>query len=212
MTRGLLIATHNQGKQREFSRMLAPLGIEAALPQRPGLLESIEENGATFAENALIKARAVFAATGLAAIADDSGLCIDALGGEPGVYSARYLGEATPYLKKNASILERLRDVPEERRTARFTCAIALVTGEGEHVFSASCEGRIGHEPRGERGFGYDPIFYIGDKSFSELTDAEKDAISHRGQALHKLLSQIDALLPRPADAESQEKSQYERS
>ena len=196
MSRKLLIATHNQGKLREFSRMLTPLGIEPALPECPGLLESIEENGATFAENALIKARAVFEATGLPAVADDSGICIDPLGGEPGVRSARYLGEDTPYPVKNAAILERLKDVPDELRTARFTCAIALVTERGEHVFEASCEGKIGYEPRGERGFGYDPIFYVGEKSFSELTDGEKDAVSHRGKALQKLLAQIGSLLP----------------
>lgn len=198
MSRKLLIATHNTGKLREFSRMLEPLGIRAALPGIPGLLESVEENGETFAENALIKARAVFEATGLPALADDSGLCVDCLGGEPGVHSARYLGENTPYTEKNASILRRLEGVPDDRRTARFTCAIALVTAQGEHVFEESCEGKIGYEPRGERGFGYDPIFYVGERSFSELPDGEKDAVSHRGKALRRLLTEIDALLPRP--------------
>ena len=198
MSRKLLIATHNEGKLREFARMLEPLGIRAALPGIPGLLESVEENGETFAENALIKARAVFEATGLPALADDSGLCVDLLGGEPGVHSARYLGEDTPYTEKNASILHRLEGAPDDRRTARFVCAIALVTAQGEHVFEASCEGRIGDAPRGERGFGYDPIFYVGGHSFAELPDAEKDRISHRGKALRQLLAGIDGLLPYP--------------
>lgn len=195
MPKTLIAATHNKGKLAEFSRMLEPKGITVLPPPDPELIKSIVEDGETFSENALIKARAVFAATGLPTMADDSGLCIDALYGRPGVYSARYLGEGTPYTVKNAAIIRELEGVPDDDRTARFECAIALVTAQGEHVFKGSFEGKIGYRPSGENGFGYDPIFYVGDKSSSDMSDAEKDAVSHRGRALRALLGEIDRLL-----------------
>lgn len=175
--------------------MLNPMGIDVAPPENTGLLKSIVEDGETFADNALIKARAVFAATGLPTMADDSGLCVDALEGRPGVYSARYLGEDTPYTVKNAAIIRELEGVPDDNRTARFECAIALVTSQGEYVFRGTFEGKIGYRPSGEHGFGYDPIFYVGDRSSAEMSDAEKDRVSHRGKALRAMLADIDKLL-----------------
>lgn len=195
MHKTLIAATHNQGKLAEFARMLEPKGIHVMPPEDPELVKSIVEDGETFADNALIKARAVFAATGLSTIADDSGLCIDALDGRPGVYSARYLGEDTPYTVKNDTILKALEDVPEPKRTAHFECAIALVTAQGEHVFKGTFEGKIGYKPSGRNGFGYDPIFYVGEKSSADMTNPEKDAVSHRGKALCAMLAQIEKLL-----------------
>ena len=191
----VVAATHNKGKLNELKRILLPYGVEVILPHDESVLDEVEENGVTFSENALIKARAVFNSCGLPTIADDSGLCIDALGGRPGVYSARYLGEDTPYNEKLAGIIEELKDVPEFQRTARFECAIAFIDGKTEKVFSGSCEGAIGYEPRGDKGFGYDPIFYINGVSFSELSNAEKDDISHRATALKQLADNINDLL-----------------
>lgn len=195
MSKTLVAATHNIGKLAEFARMLKPKGVDVISPENPELVKSIVEDGETFADNALIKARAVFAATGLPTMADDSGLCIDALDGRPGVYSARYLGEDTPYAIKNATIIKELDGVPDSNRTARFECAIALVTAQGEHVFKGTFEGKIGYKPSGENGFGYDPIFYVGDESSADMSNAEKDAVSHRGKALRAMLAEIDELL-----------------
>lgn len=195
MNKTLVAATHNKGKLAEFARMLKPKGVDVISPENPELVKNIVEDGETFAENALIKARAVFAATGLPTMADDSGLCVDALGGRPGVYSARYLGEDTPYTVKNAAILKALDGVPDPNRTARFECAVALVTAQGEHVFKGTFEGKIGYKSSGANGFGYDPIFYVGEKSSSDMSDAEKDAVSHRGKALRAMLAEIDKLL-----------------
>ena len=181
----VLAATHNQGKLREFRRILAPHGVEVEALSDASVVENAEETGETFAENALIKARAVHRAAGGAVVADDSGLCIDALGGRPGVYSARYLGEGTPYAEKMNGILKELEGVPEEKRTTHFACAIAYISEDGtERVFEGRCDGVIGPAPRGERGFGYGPLFYVGGRSFSELLDGEKDAVSHRARAL----------------------------
>jgi XTP/dITP diphosphohydrolase len=195
MHKTVLAATHNAGKLGEFARILAPHRIEVLPPPDPAALAAVEETGETFAENALIKARAVSGPTGRAALADDSGLCINALGGRPGVHSARYLGEDTPYAQKMAGILGELQSVAPARRTARFVCAVALVTPRAEQVFTGVCEGAIGFAPRGDGGFGYDPIFMVGDKSFAQLSDAQKDAISHRGRALSALCAAIDRLL-----------------
>ena len=193
MNKTLLVATGNKHKLLEVQRMLAPFGISVELPE-PALLANIVEDGETFAENALIKARTIFEATGLATIADDSGLCVDALGGRPGVYSARYLGEETPYDLKIKALINELADVPQKNRTAKFVCAIAVVTPNEQRVFAGECVGFIGYEPKGQNGFGYDPVFMVGDKSYSELSDSEKDAVSHRGSALHKLVTQIDTI------------------
>ncbi len=194
MNKKLVAATHNKGKLREFSRILQPLGIEL-IPVPEGIMENIEETGATFAENAVIKAKAVFEAVGIPAMADDSGLCIDALGGEPGVRSARFMGEDTPYSVKNAAIIEKLEGVPENERSARFKCAIAVV-GEGvERVFEGVFEGKIGNRPMGENGFGYDPIFYVGGISSAQMSDEQKDSVSHRGMALRAMAKEINDII-----------------
>ena len=135
---------------------------------------------------------AVYEATGLPTVADDSGLCIDAMNGEPGVYSARYYGEDTPYEEKNRRIIESLKGVAEEKRTARFVAHITCVLSKDEILdCEGVCEGTIGHKPAGDGGFGYDPIFYVGDKSFAELDGEAKDKVSHRGKALEKLYQKL---------------------
>ena len=191
----LVLATNNEGKVREFARILEPLGIEVMTQKQAGVHVSPEENGTTFAENARIKAMAVYEATGLPTVADDSGLCIDAMNGEPGVYSARYYGEDTPYEEKNRRIIESLNGVAEEKRTARFVAHITCVLSP-EQILDCEgvCEGTIGLAPAGEGGFGYDPIFYVGDKSFAQLDGEAKDAVSHRGKALAKLYEQLKKL------------------
>lgn len=190
----LIAATGNRHKLVEFTRMLEPHGFVVFSQAQAGVQLEVEETGKTFAENAYLKAYAIFEATGKAAVADDSGLCIDALGGEPGVYSARYLGENTPYEIKNQKILQRLSGLPEGERTARFVSAICCILADGS-VYEATgvCEGTIGSEARGENGFGYDPIFYVGNQSFAELSGAEKDALSHRGRALRELEQKLAA-------------------
>ena len=159
------------------------------------LLSSIVEDGETFAQNALIKARTVFAATGVPTLADDSGLCVDALDGAPGVLSARYMGEDTSYDIKDRAIIAAVNAAGIDNRGAQFVCAVALVTKDGEHVFEGVCEGEIGYEMRGTNGFGYDPIFVVDGITTAERTDEEKDAISHRGKALRALADVIDDLI-----------------
>lgn len=179
---------------REIRAILEDLKVGISSMKEAGLDLEIEENGTTFEENAMIKAQA--AADALAAqkrpgkyvvMADDSGLEIDCLNGEPGIYSARYLGEETPFSVKSRDFLKRMADVPEEERTARFVCAIAAVFPSGEAVTTRGIvEGRIGYELRGDNGFGYDPIFYLPeyDRTAAELSDEEKNQISHRSRAL----------------------------
>ena len=155
-----------------------------------GIQAEIEEDGKSFEENALIKARAVCRLAGEMVLADDSGLEIDYLNGEPGIYSARYMGEDTSYRIKNQNLMDRLSGVPDEKRTARFVCAIAAAFPDGrEYVVRGTIEGRIGYEERGENGFGYDPIFYLPDRDVStaQLSREEKNSISHRGNALKKM-------------------------
>lgn len=180
----LVAATGNNDKLKEFRRILEPLGVEVISPKELKLELDVEENGATFADNAYLKALAFYQATGKPALADDSGLCVDALDGRPGVQSARYHGDA-PYPEKMAALLEELKQIPEPQRTARFVCAICCVIDE-DHVIRCeeACEGLIGYHPKGDNGFGYDPLFYLGERSMSELSGEEKDAISHRGKAL----------------------------
>ena len=190
-----VLASHNKGKLAEMQAILGELGVEVVMPSDVGVDVDVEETGTTFAENAALKANAVMAASGLPAIADDSGLCIDAMNGEPGVYSARYYGEDTPYEEKNRRIIETLDGVVEEKRTARFVAHITCVLSP-EQILDCEgvCEGTIGLAPAGEGGFGYDPIFYVGDKSFAQLDGEAKDAVSHRGKALAKLYEQLKKL------------------
>lgn len=192
----IVFATGNAGKMKEIRMILSNLGLEVVSMKEAGISAEIEEDGATYEENALIKARAAAsaAASGDIVLADDSGLEIDSLGGEPGVYSARYLGENTPYNIKNAKLIERLRGVPEERRTARFVCAIAAVLPDGRELTTrAAIEGRIGYEEKGEGGFGYDPIFYVPElrKTTAELSGEEKNLVSHRGKALQLMKEEL---------------------
>lgn len=186
----IIFATGNTGKMREIRSILADLGVPVLSMKEAGIQADIEENGTSFEENAIIKARAVAAAVeakGSVILADDSGLEIDALNGEPGIYSARYLGEDTPYDVKNRELIRRLEGIPEDRRTARFVCAIAAVLADGrEFTVRGVIEGRIGYEQKGQGGFGYDPIFYVPEygKTTAEMSPEEKNLISHRGKAL----------------------------
>lgn len=188
--RKIVFATGNQGKLREVKKILADLNVDIVSMKEEGIQIDVDENGTTFAENAQIKATAIGAHTDAIVLADDSGLVIDALNGEPGIYSARYLGEDTSYRIKNQNLIDRLEGVPDEKRTARFVCAIAAALPDGTVLHTeGTIEGIIGYEERGENGFGYDPIFYVPKlgKTTAELTDDEKNAISHRGSALEKM-------------------------
>lgn len=185
----LLIATHNPGKVREYRALLADLPLEVTYLDAEGITFEVDETGATFAENAILKARTYAATSGLLTWADDSGLEVDALHGAPGVYSARY---GAPAAHSDADrvryLLAKLASVPEADRTARFRCVVALATPAGEvQTVDGACEGRIGDEPRGEHGFGYDPIFLLADYGYrltlAELEPATKNLISHRGRA-----------------------------
>lgn len=188
----LIVATNNSHKLEEFKRILEPLGIQILSQKEAGVHIQPEENGLTFAENAWIKAKAIFKATGLPTVADDSGLCVDALGGRPGVYSARYHGEDTPYPEKMQALLDELKDVEDSCRTAQFVCAIACAWDAETKIETLGvCQGKIGYQPLGSGGFGYDPIFMVNGKSYSQLTGEEKDAISHRGLALREFYSKV---------------------
>lgn len=191
----IVFATGNAGKMKEIRMILADIGYEIVSMKEAGIFVDIQENGSTYEGNALIKARAVAAeSVGDIVLADDSGLEIDSLGGEPGVYSARYMGEDTPYSVKNANLIERLNRVPDEKRTARFVCAIAAVLPDGRELTTrAAIEGRIGYEEKGSGGFGYDPIFYVPElhKTTAELTGEEKNLVSHRGKALELMKEEL---------------------
>jgi XTP/dITP diphosphohydrolase len=198
----LLIATGNAGKKREFARLLATLAVEVVGLDDLGLANDVEESGATFAENALLKARAYAARSGLLTLADDSGLEVDALGGAPGVQSARYGGPGLDDRGRYELLLANLRAVPDERRTARFRCTIALVAPNGrEATAEGACEGRIVHAPRGEHGFGYDPVFWVVSEgcTMAELPPERKNVISHRAEAAREALRILRAWLHEPA-------------
>ena len=190
-----LLATKNAHKVDEMNRILAPLGISVMGQKEYGApLPDVEETGATFAENAALKARAICEATGLPAIADDSGLCIDGLDGAPGVYSARFAGEGHDDQANIDKVLALLADTPvgDPGRCARFVCAICCCFPDGDTVTaSGACEGVIATERHGDNGFGYDPIFLCGDVSFAQMDAAAKDAVSHRGRALRAFAAQL---------------------
>lgn len=203
-----IIATHNAKKLTELARILAPLGIEAVTGEAVGCpLPEVEETGTTFAANARLKAASACAATGLPAIADDSGLMVDALGGAPGVYSARYAGEDASDADRNAKLLDALRDVPETKRGARFVSAICCVFPDGSSVeVDGECPGSIAFAARGTGGFGYDPLFLTaGGKTYSELTADEKDAVSHRGRALRLFAQRLAAYLDETRETHADE-------
>lgn len=185
-----IIATHNMKKQAEMQRILSPLGVEVLTAEMAGVtLTDVEETGATFEENAVLKAENGCRESGLPCIADDSGLSVDFLGGEPGVYSARYSGTHGDDEANIQKLLKKLEGVPEEKRTARFVSVVCVCFPDGRKLtVDGKCEGKIGFEKHGDNGFGYDPVFMVGKKSFAELSADEKDKISHRGNALRKLV------------------------
>lgn len=190
----VVIATRNEGKVREFKNFFARYNITIYSLNDLGIDVEIEEDGTTFTENALIKARTIAKAYGLNCIADDSGLEVDALDGAPGIHSARYADDHDDD-KNNEKLLQELEGVPFEERTARFVCAIAYVTKDlRESIVTGTVEGYIWFEPRGNNGFGYDPLFYVPcfEKTMAELTVEEKRLISHRGHALKKMIQQIE--------------------
>lgn len=183
----MIFATGNENKMKEIREILGALPLEILSMKEAGVSADIVEDGKTFEENALIKARAICKLAGEMVLADDSGLEIDYLNKEPGIYSARYMGEDTSYHIKNKSLIDRLEGVPDEKRTARFVCAIAAVFPDRkELVVRGTVEGIIGYEEKGENGFGYDPIFYLPERgcTTAELPPEEKNSISHRGNAL----------------------------
>ena len=193
----LVLASGNKGKLAEFQRLLEGLDVQIHSMKEYPEIGEIVEDGSTFAENALIKARAVCKATGKPAMADDSGLAVDALNGAPGIYSARFAGEQRSDADNNAKVLQLLEGVEDGKRTARFFCVIAIVLPDGrEYTAEGTCEGTILRALRGEGGFGYDPLFYVEslDKTFAELTMEEKNRISHRGHANRKAVEIIRGL------------------
>ena len=187
--REFIIATNNQHKVVEIERILAPLGITAVTAGERGIdLGEVVEDGDTFAANAYIKAKHAFDLCHSPVIADDSGLCVDALDGRPGVYSARYGGEDASYRDKISLLLDELKDTPDEQRTAHFSCAVCCILDENTVIeVEGRCEGEIAHAPFGDGGFGYDPVFTVNGRSFASLSAEEKDARSHRGNALRNL-------------------------
>jgi len=201
MSHKLVLATRNQGKITEFRRILealAPGEIElVGVDQFPDLVD-VDETGSTFEENSLLKARYTCLATGLPAIADDSGLCVDALNGDPGIYSARWAGEHGNDQANLEKVLDQLKDVPDEKRTAHFMCVASLVLPDGrEQVAEGRFEGHILHAPVGENGFGYDPIFQPLGLSISsaQMSAEEKDLVSHRGKSLRSIAPHVIQLL-----------------
>ncbi len=183
-----VMATHNQKKLQELERILMPLPISVSAPDLP----EVGETGSTFAENAFLKADSACRETGLPAVADDSGLMVDALGGAPGVYSARYAGEDATDLDRVHKLLDAIKDVPQEKRTAKFVSAICCVFPDGTRITAqGECAGTIAFAPEGEGGFGYDPVFLVNGKSFAQLTAEEKDEISHRGRALRAFAEKL---------------------
>ncbi|MEE0419567.1 MAG: XTP/dITP diphosphatase [Lachnospiraceae bacterium] len=198
MEKCIIFATGNEGKMREIREILADLKIPVLSMKEAGAKADIVENGTSFQENADIKAKTVMELTGQIVLADDSGLEIDYLNGEPGIYSARYMGEETSYDIKNKNLIDRLEGVPDEKRTARFVCAISAALPSGEVLHSqAAVEGIIGYESRGENGFGYDPIFYLPEYkcTTAELSPEKKNELSHRGKALRMMKEKLKTVL-----------------
>ena len=193
MGRKVIFATSNEGKMKEVRSILEDLGMEVLSMKEAGIQAEVVEDGTTFEENAMIKATEIAKVCGQIVLADDSGLEVDYLNKEPGIYSARYMGEDTSYAIKNQSLIDRLEGVEDEKRTARFVCAIAAAFPDGTvEVTRGTIEGRIGYEEQGGNGFGYDPIFYVPEYgcTTAELTLEQKNKASHRGKAL-RLMKEI---------------------
>ena len=203
MTPKLVIGTNNEGKLREFRKLLDGCGFELVTPAELGFAFAPDETGSTFEENATIKAVEAARTSGLVALADDSGLEIDYLGGRPGIFSARYAGgdrtsDSISEQEQNSIVLDEMRGVPDERRGARFRCVIAIATADGRVQWvDGAFEGRIAQEPRGEQGFGYDPIFFVPSHGMTsaQLPRDEKNRISHRGEAAAKALPLLRKML-----------------
>lgn len=194
MSRKLIFATTNEGKMKEIRMILADLGMEILSLKDLNINVDIEENGKTFEENAIIKAKAICEITGEMVLADDSGLEVDYMDKAPGVYSARYLGEDTPYSVKNQTIIDNLKDAKGEERSARFVCAIAAAFPDGRVVTTqATIEGYIGYEEKGTNGFGYDPLMYVPeyDMTTGQMEPEMKNKISHRGKALELMKEKL---------------------
>lgn len=190
----IIFATGNANKMKEIREILADDEREIVSMKEAGISADIVEDGESFEANALIKAKAIMELTGDLVLADDSGLEVDYLNGEPGIYSARFMGEDTSYAVKNQAIIERLSNVPDEERTARFVCAIAAAFPDGELVtVRGTMEGRIAYEPKGENGFGYDPIFFLPEYGMTsaEISPEKKNELSHRGKALRLIKEEI---------------------
>ena len=199
----IIFATGNEGKMREIREILRDMDAQILSMKEAGITAGIEENGTTFEENAMIKAKAVAAKakkteampqSEIVVLADDSGLEVDYLNKEPGIYSARYMGEDTPYAIKNKNLIDRLEGVPDNKRTARFVCAIAAAMPDGEVITTRGViEGRIDYEEKGKNGFGYDPIFYVPEYgcTTAELSVEEKNRVSHRARALEAMKDEL---------------------
>ena len=190
----IIFATGNAGKAREVAMMFADMDVKVQTLKEAGMDVEVIEDGKTFMENAIIKAKTIAEHTDKIVLADDSGLVIDYLNGEPGIYSARYMGEDTSYDIKNNNLLERMEGVPEKERSARFVCAMAAVMPDGEIVETEGVmEGIIGYKLAGENGFGYDPIFYLPEfaASSAEISPEQKNAVSHRGKALRMMQEEL---------------------
>ncbi len=194
MKKKLIVATGNEGKLHEIRQILKEFDFDVVSMREAGVFTEVEESSSTFEENALLKCRAIAQKTDAFVISDDSGLEVDALNGEPGIYSSRYMGEDVSYDIKNANILERMKDVPKGERSARFVCAVAaILPDKREFVVRGTMEGEIGYEIKGEHGFGYDPIFYLPEYGMTsaEILPDEKNRISHRSKALHAMREKL---------------------
>ncbi|MBP3707661.1 MAG: RdgB/HAM1 family non-canonical purine NTP pyrophosphatase [Clostridia bacterium] len=193
MNKNIILASNNKHKIQEIKAKLRVLNIDVLSQSESGCNIDVEENGTTFAENAAIKAKALYEILKKPVIADDSGLEVDYLDGAPGVYSARFCGPDATDKDKYNKILELLKDVNDiKKRAARFKCVICYIDEQGkEHFFEGVCEGRISFEPKGDSNFGYDPIFLVGDRTFAEMSEEEKNKISHRGLAIDKLFKYL---------------------
>ena len=190
----VILASNNKHKLDEIKKILTPLGYDVVSQAEARVDIDVEETGTTFEENAALKAQAVYDLTGTAVISDDSGLEVDYLNGAPGVYSHRYAGENATDADRCAKLLSELNGVETAKRTARFVCVLCFIDDKGEKlVIRGTVEGIIGTEPKGENGFGYDPVFMYGDRSFAELSSEEKNTVSHRADALKKFAAAIGA-------------------
>lgn len=188
----IILASNNKHKLEEIRKITAPLGYEVISQSEAGCNFDVEETGTTFEENAVLKAKAVYEKMKMPVISDDSGLEVDYLNGAPGVYSHRYAGENATDADRCSKLLSELSGVEKEKRTARFVCVICFIDENGtETVIRGTCEGYIGTEPHGENGFGYDPVFMYGDRSFAEISAEEKNSVSHRADALRKFSETI---------------------